>query len=197
MTAIVATRKKFGNKTYVCFGSDTLITRNNEIELARNNHKFIEYTNFTVLFCGVVSVQTVLEEFKRKKSLKVRKFMQMKDKGDVHDFAATVTKMLKEKLDELGGSGSDGADDFALIIVTKDKLYETDKYAFVCEHDCYISDGSGKPYMDGVLLSGYDRVSSPEELFELTYKCVETATRLNITCGGNIVVKWFCGGKNK
>ena len=187
ITAIAALRQKIGNKWEVVWGCDSRFTRGSEILLNSNTHKYIEFDNFTVLFCGAAAIQHILEEFKRKKSLSNRKFMAMKNKSHVFEFTEMANKMLKEKLDSLGGTEEGG--DFSLIIVTRHGLYLLDKWAFIEESPTVMTAGSGSPYMVGYITGSLPQIETLDDMKELIYTAIETAVKLNNTCGEPITVK--------
>jgi ATP-dependent protease HslVU (ClpYQ) peptidase subunit len=195
ITAICALRLKIDNKIEVVWGCDSRITRGNEICYANNNHKFVEFDNFTVLFCGSAAIQHILDEFNRKTSLKKRKFMAMKNINHVFEFTELATKMLDTKIDALGGSDEGG--EFSLIIVTVHGLYLLDKWAFVEESSVMMTSGSGSPYMDGFIKGSLENIKTLDDMKEVVLKSLQVAVDLNTTCGAPLHVKELKRIKNR
>ena len=189
MTVVLALRKEFEDSPpYIVYGSDTLLVRGDE-KTNLTKGKFIEYDNFIVLFSGVASVRHTLEEFFTKKSLRRRKFMEMKDSTDALDFIAEVTKRLKERLGELGSADAEESSNFQLILVTPHMLYSIDKWGYVTESPDFAIGGSGANCITGLVNSHYPNIEDKEMLVDLANEALIQACQLNLYCGEPIVIK--------
>ena len=187
MTAILGLRKELSGGMYTIFAADSLVVRNTDKVILSNNHKYVQYENFTALYSGSASVLGVLEDFKDILTLRSRKCMKMRGRLDVHDFYSQVKKRLKTKLDELS-CVEDDAEEFQLILVTPHKIYLADS-SFIQESDKYIASGSAETYVLPVVVSQYDKVKTKEELRHLAYTAIETSIKLSTLVDYPIIVK--------
>lgn len=193
MTVVLALRKEFENSPpYIVYGSDTLLVKGDQ----KNNlskGKYIEYDNFVVLFAGLAGVRHILEEFFTRKSLRNRKFMEMKDSSDAISFISEVTKRYKERLAEVGAP-SEADNNFYLILAAPHMLYSVDSGGHVTESPDFLIEGAGATCIQGLINSQIGLVQDKDELVDLANEALLQACQLNLYCGEPIVLKeWETG----
>lgn len=194
MTSIFAIAKHIEGERVTIWGADSQVSKGLHRSIAKNNFKYVEFAEFTVLFAGNASVQHIFEDFKYRKWKKVPEYFQMRHRRDFHRFAADITEALRKKLKDLGAPEEDGHD-FQLLVVTPSKLFESDWWAFVQESDI-VTGGSGGPLLQAILMSSYNEVTSREELLRLANKAIETTCQIDVFSGPPIIVKEFKRGPN-
>lgn len=190
MTSIVAIRKVIEGVPYVVYGHDSQVTFGERKAILRNSHKAVEFPNFTALFAGCGPVQHVLEDIRDRKwkNNKLPSYLQMRNRRDVHRFAIEVTTAVKKKLKDLSAPENEG-DDFQLVIATPSKLYDVNFWAFVVETEDFAAGGSGSPYLQAILISNYNSVTTTADLHALAHKSLHTACQIDLYSGLPITVK--------
>jgi hypothetical protein len=188
LTSILALRKEIGGVVHTVYGADSLVVRNNEKVILSNNHKFVEYPTFAVLYSGACSVLPVLEEFRDDPNLKKRKFMKMQTKLDIQDLSVNIKRRLRKRIEDLDGAEATTAAEFELLFVTKFGIYHQD-FDFLVESDKFLVSGSGSQYMLPLLLQGYYKVETLEDLKILAYQAIEISIKLSTQVDYPIIVK--------
>ena len=188
MTAVVALKKKFGRKVVTVIAADSLFSAGDFKLNAKDTCKLIQFPNFVVGFSGICTVQTLLKNLVKNKTLRKQKFMEMKNVFHANRFARKVFNDLDAILVESGEEHQVRQLVGELLFVTDKRIFRVDKYGFVSEFEEFTSIGCAYELTTGTLATMYAHVSTPEELKDLAEKSIEVACQYSLSCGPPITV---------
>lgn len=176
MTSIVAIKKTIQGEPVVYVGWDSQISEDGEKIRHSNVSKMIKFPNFVVLGAGDARVFQVLSILSIQGSFLRKPFMKIKDIKDVIAFANATHSEIK---DHIGPALLDDQANVTLILATTETIYQIDPYLFVFESKDFLTAGSGKPFMSGLLSYLYKLAETESDLKNMVDFSLEVAYDLD------------------
>ncbi len=181
MTCLVAYKDADG----VVLGTDSQATSGDSAVMVASP-KWVKYDNFVIAACGVAAIETMLDALRYEPEFNQLPSRTLKD---IYVIVKTLRAYMKE---EQYASGEAGILAFQgeWILATKNKIYWICSAFGVYECPKFHCLGSGADIAYGAM----DTLNSllPDmEGREKVKRCIETAIKRSVSCGGNVVVKAY------